>query len=85
MMAQEARKTRRARKDDVLEFICRFALENCGATPTMREIAENVGLSVSRVHTLMLRLQLDQKLTFVNRYTYRVEQSVWEPPPYVQI
>ena len=76
---------RRTRKDDVLEFICRYALENCGATPTMREIGESLGISAQRVSNLMLRLQVDRKITFVGRYTYRVEESVWEPPPYVQI
>jgi len=72
---------RRTRKDDVLDFICRFAAENCGATPSTRAIGQSLGLSQQRVQSLMLRLQTDGRLSFVNRYTYRVNDSLWEPPP----
>lgn len=78
-------RTRRKRKDELLEYICRFASENCGATPNTREIAEGMNLSQSRVQQIMLRLQVDGRITFVNRYTYRVNDSMWEPPPFVQI
>lgn len=80
-----SKRRRRTRADDVLEFICRFASENCGATPSSSEISQSVSLSQKRVQYLMLRLQVDGRLTYINRYTYRVNDSVWEPPPDVAV
>lgn len=76
---------RRTRKDDVLEYICRIARENNGATPKPRAIAAALGLSQTRIHQIMMRLQIEGRITYVDRYTYKVEQSVWEPPPYVEL
>lgn len=78
-------KRRRTRADDVFDTICRIAIENCGATPSSRALAEATGLSPSRVKQLMMRLQIQGRITYIDRYTYRVEQSTWEPPPYAQI
>ena len=76
---------RRTRADDLFDAICRMALENCGATPSSRVLAEVTGLSPSRVKQLMMRLQIQGRITYIDRYTYRVEQSTWEPPPYAQV
>jgi|GEM_PF-2399260 len=80
-----SKRRRRTRADDVFDLICRIAQENCGATPNSRVIADALGLSQSRVQQLLMRLQLDRRITYIDRYTYRVERSVWEPPPDARI
>ena len=76
---------RRTRADDVFDLICHLTEENCGATPNTRVIADALGLSQSRVQQLLMRLQIQGRITYIDRYTYKVEQSVWEPPPYARV
>lgn len=80
-----SKRRRRTRADDVFDTICRIALENCGAAPNSRVIAAALGLSQSRVQQLLMRLQIQGRITYIDRYTYRVEQSSWEPPPYTRV
>lgn len=74
---------RRTRADEAYEFICRYALENQGSTPTTEQIGDELGVSKQRASYLMLRLAADRKITWLTRYTYKVERSTWDPPPEV--
>lgn len=76
---------RRTRADDLFDVICRLTSENLGAPPNSRILADAMGLSASRVKQLMMRLQIQGRITYIDRYTYRVEQSTWEPPPYARV
>jgi hypothetical protein len=70
-----------ARKDDVFEFIITYADENCGITPSSRQIAAALDLSQTRIQALMLRLQAERRIAFVDREKYKVIDSQWDPPP----
>jgi DNA-binding MarR family transcriptional regulator len=72
---------RRTRADDVFDVICLYALENQGSTPTAAYIADQLGLSQQRVSYLMMRLELEGRITWLTRYTYKVDNSSWDPPP----
>ena len=77
---------KRRRADDVLLFICQYADENCGVTPPQRVIAKSLKLSTPRVQYLMARLEADGFIRYVDKtYSYKVINSLWEPPPYVEI
>jgi predicted transcriptional regulator len=73
------------RVDDVLRVICLYAQENPGGAPTTRQIARELNLSQQRVSYLMMRLERLGRITWLTRYTYRINQSVWEPPPDIDI
>jgi len=67
------------RRDEIFEFVCNYASEKDGPTPSIREIALNFGLSYSTVyhHTMKLIIegrlrQEDGKLIVIN--------SEWYPP-----
>jgi predicted transcriptional regulator len=62
-------------------IICEYARANSGAVPNNREIAGQIGLSQQRVNYLMMRLVLDGRIEWVNRYVYKVIDAIWEPPP----
>ena len=76
---------RRLRADDVLTSICIYALANSGAAPNTRQLAEMLNVSQQRVSYLMMRLELSRRITWITRYTYKVNDSVWDPPPDVEL
>jgi predicted transcriptional regulator len=72
-----------SRIDDVMLVICEHARMNNGAVPNNREIASQIGVSQQRVNYLMMRLALEGRIQWINRYVYKVIDATWEPPPNV--
>lgn len=72
------RRARRTRKDDVMDFIVRYADENNGITPSTREIAAALRLSQTRIHHLLTRLTADRMIAWVSGDRYKVVDSEWE-------
>jgi hypothetical protein len=77
----EARTARKLSTDRVFDEICRYALEYNGITPTTRQIGEALDISHQRVSYLMLILERQNRIEWIGRYSYRVVNSTWEPPP----
>lgn len=72
--------------DDVFEFICTYAKENKGNTPSQVIIADSLSLSTSRIQYLMARLEGDGLIKAIPKtYSYKVVDSEWDPPSYVEI
>lgn len=78
------KKQRWTRADDVFEFVCSYAEENNGATPSTRVIAEGLGFSQKRAAYLLTRLELTGKIEWIDRLKYKVVDSWWERPEAVQ-
>ncbi len=72
---------------EVLFFICEYARLNSGVPPTTRIIAQELDLSQTRVQYLMGRLDDLGLISFMpdHGHAYRVNESIWEPPPYVDL
>jgi hypothetical protein len=79
------RSSKHLRADDVLTAICIYAQLNSGATPNARQVAGMLNVSHQRVSYLMMRLELARRITWITRYTYKVNDSVWDPPPDVDL
>lgn len=77
-MAVSEKKTRRTRKDDVLDFIVDYASENNGVTPSTREIAGALQLSQTRIHHLLTQLHDRRVIAWVAGDRYKVVDSEWE-------
>lgn len=76
---------KRTRRDDILRIICEYAQDNNGLTPTTRQLAKFAGLSQTRIAALLQALSEEGRITFVNRYAYRVERSTWDAPEDVEL
>lgn len=68
------------RRDEIMAYICEYAGEKDGPTPSINEIARQFGLAYSTIYHHVLKLQVegrlvqrDGKLCVVN--------SEWYPPP----
>ena len=72
---------------EALVFICDYARRNNGIPPTTRTIAKELDISQTRVQYLMGRLDALGLISFMpdHGHTYRVIESIWEPPPYVDL
>ena len=73
----------RARVDDVFDYICHYADENSGATPSTRVIGEALGFSQKRASYLLMRLEADGRIEWIDRVKYKVVDSLWEPPSWL--
>lgn len=77
----EGRKTRRI---EILEFICRFARENNGVTPSIRVIATNMGMGRGTVEVHLRKLHAEGRIGWVEG-RLKVERSIWDPPEDVEL
>jgi predicted transcriptional regulator len=67
------------RKEDVFEAICRLG-ETLSTPPTQRQIADDLGLPPQYVSLLMMQLELEGRIEWLTRYTYRVIDAEWQSP-----
>lgn len=74
---QNIRRRRGRRKEDVFRVIVEMADENT-ITPSVTQIAEVMNISVQRVSLLMRELEIEGRITWLDRYRYRVNPSDWE-------
>jgi len=70
--------------DRVFNAICLLAREY-GTTPPQTRVAEHLGVSKQYVSNMMLLMEKDGLIEWIDRYTYRVDDSTWTPPPNVEI
>lgn len=71
------------RRDEILIFICMYALENNGVTPSQREIADSFGLHPKTIQTHLQKLIDEGRIDLVGRTPQtriRVLRSTWEQP-----
>lgn len=71
------------RREEILVFICAYARENNGVTPSQRDIADQFGLHLKTVQSHLQKLIEEERIALVGRRTQariRVERSVWEEP-----
>jgi Zn-dependent peptidase ImmA (M78 family) len=73
------------RAEQALVFICSYAQDNNGVTPSSEEIARELGVSQQRAYYILNRLVVLNKIQWVTRYKYLVINSVWEPPEEVEV
>jgi hypothetical protein len=69
------------RRDEVLDYICRYARDHNGATPAILQIAREFHLSYSTIRGHVCELAMERKLRLEDRQIV-VEDSSWTPPPY---
>jgi SOS-response transcriptional repressor LexA len=72
------------RRDEILQFICLFARENSGVSPSIRVIARHMGLGKSTVAVHLKILEDEERISWVEG-RLKVERSTWEEPPDVDI
>jgi predicted transcriptional regulator len=75
---------RQRQRDRILQFVCRFAKENCGVTPSVRVIARNMHLGRSTVYVHLQILEREHRIAWVEG-RLMVEDSTWEEPPNVDL
>jgi len=74
------------RRDEIMFFICTFAKENNGVTPSVRRIAKTFGLHLSSVQTHIRKLEKENRISWIDEEKrYRVEESTWEEPPDIEL
>lgn len=75
-------KTKRLRRDDILDYICAYAQEHNGNSPSMRAIARALGIAYPTARVHVLELVAEGKLRIEDNQLI-VEQAEWTPPPYL--
>lgn len=68
------------RRDEIYRFVCRYADEMDGPTPTIREIAKHFGLNYKTVYFHVLKLKDEGRLR-QDRGKLVVIGSEWISPP----
>lgn len=68
------------RRDEIYSFICTYADEMDGPTPTIREIARHFGLNYKTVYHHVLKLIIEGRLR-QDRGKLVVVGSEWIEPP----
>lgn len=81
-MVEGKKKTRRVQ---ILEFICEFAAENGGNSPSLRTIARNLDMGVTTVRHHLDTLRREGRLRWTEEQRLWVVNSQWEPPPDMKI
>jgi DNA-binding transcriptional regulator YhcF (GntR family) len=77
MMSAAARRTRR---DEIFEFVCIYAGEMDGPTPSINEIAGHFKLNYKTVYYHVMKLIVEGRLR-QERGKLVVVNSEWMPPP----
>lgn len=84
MSVQQNNDTEMTRREEILRFICRYAKENNGVTPSARSIAAAFRLGKTTVLTHITKLVAEGRLAWVDD-RLKVVGSEWIEPPYVDI
>ena len=75
------RKRLKGRASEVYYFVCEYARDNSGVTPTVQIIADNLNMNnFQQAATILLVLSDMGLIERVSRYQYKVIGSYWEPP-----
>lgn len=77
---QREKRRRRTRRDEIFEFICDYAEQNLGVTPSLRIIASHFGISHVTVSNHVWKLRAERRVDWVDS-RIKVEDSTWTPPP----
>lgn len=70
---------RLTRRDEIMLFVCEYASEKDGPTPSINEIAQHFGLAYSTVYHHVLKLIIEGRLQQVDGKLC-VVGSDWIPP-----
>lgn len=71
----------KGRAQEAFDYICVYAEENSGATPTTRMIADTLHMrNFQQAAYLLLQLSDMGLIEYVSRYQYKVNNSYWTPP-----
>jgi len=73
------------RAEQTLQFICVYAHDHSGVTPSSEDIARELDVSQQRAYYLLNRLVVMGKIRWVTRQKYMVIDSTWDPPPEVEL
>ena len=84
MSVQRNNDTEMTRREEILRFICRYAKENNGVTPSARSIAAAFKLGKTTVLTHITKLDAEGRLAWVDD-RLKVVDSEWREPPYVDV
>jgi len=84
MSVQRNNDTEMTRREEILRFICRYAKENNGVTPSARSIAAAFKLGKTTVLTHITKLVAEGRLAWVDD-RLKVVDSEWTEPPYVDV
>jgi len=84
MSVQRNDDTEMTRREEILRFICRYAKENNGVTPSARSIAAAFRLGKTTVLTHITKLVAEGRLAWVDD-RLKVVDSEWRGPPYVDV
>jgi hypothetical protein len=74
---------RELKRDTIFVFICRYAFEHNGVTPSYSHIEKTFKLSRGAVRFHIYALVSEHKL-FLDDRQIIVEDSEWIPPPYYE-
>ena len=84
-------------RDRIMLYVCTYAKENNGVTPTVRQIARYFNRHLSTIQTHMQKLVDEERLFWIPEHNdpddkkrrthlrYRVERSIWEEPPDIEL
>lgn len=84
MSVQRSNDAEMTRREEILRFICRYAKENNGVTPSARSIAAAFRLGKTTVLTHITKLVAEGRLAWVDD-RLKVVDSEWIEPPYVDV
>lgn len=84
MSVQRNDDTEMTRREEILRFICQYAKENNGVTPSARSIAVAFRLGKTTVLTHITKLVAEGRLAWVDD-RLKVVDSEWIEPPYVDV
>jgi len=84
MSVQRNNDTEMTRREEILRFICRYAKENNGVTPSARSIAAAFKLGKTTVLTHITKLVAEGRLAWVDD-RLKVVDSEWIEPPNVDV
>jgi len=68
------------RRDEIFAFVCRYADEHSGPTPSILEIAHHFELAYGTVYGHVMRLIAERRLAQQDGKLV-VPGSAWTPPP----
>lgn len=86
LAATHSQSGRWTRRDEILAYICQYAKENNGVTPSVRSIAVVFELHLKTVQVHIQKLLDENRIQFVgDDHRIRVERSTWEQPPEVEL
>lgn len=78
------RNNRWLRRDEIFEWICIYAEEHNGVTPSIRAVARQFGIAYMTARAHVLELLAERRLRIEDNQLI-VEDSTWIPPDTLQI